>query len=70
MDEPSMTEEQEMLLEEKDSGDAGRCVYDSLFMLELLCNCGPPEREELASVTRELAPILGPDEFAALLRTL
>lgn len=37
-------------------------------MLELLCNCGPPERDEFASVTRELAPMLGPDEFAALLR--
>lgn len=47
-----------MLLDEKDMGDAGRCKYGSLLML-VLCRCGPPESAELASVTNELAPILG-----------
>jgi hypothetical protein len=51
-----------MLLDEKDMGEAGRRMYDSVFMLALLCIWGPPDRHELASVTSELTPILGPDE--------
>lgn len=38
-------------------------------MLALLCNRGPPEKAEFASVTNELAPTLGP-EFATLFRTV
>lgn len=37
-------------------------------MLTLLCKWGPPERAEFASVTKELAPTLGP-EFATLFNT-
>lgn len=51
-----------MLLDEKDIGEAGMRMYDSLFMLALLCIWGPPDRHELASVTSELTPTLGPAE--------
>lgn len=54
-----------ILLEENDMGDAGRRIYDSVLMLALLCKWGPPEKAEFASVTKELAPTLGP-EFATL----
>ena len=57
-----------ILLEEKDMGDAGKRMYDSLLMLALLCKWGPPESTEFASVTKELAPTLGP-EFATPLKT-
>ena len=57
-----------MLLDEKDMGDAGKRIYDSVLMLALLCKWGPPESAEFASVTKELAPTLGP-EFATLLKT-
>lgn len=63
-----MTEDPEMLLEQ-DMGEAGRCIYGSSFMLELLGSCRPPEKEELASVTRELPSMLSPEEFAALFIT-
>lgn len=36
-------------------------------MLALLCRWGPPESPELASVTNELAPTLGP-ELATLFK--
>lgn len=39
-----------------------------MLKLVLLCIWGLPESGELASVTSELAPILGPEEFAVLLR--
>lgn len=38
-------------------------------MLALLCNWGPPESAEFASVTNELAPTLSP-EFATLFKTV
>lgn len=57
-----------MLLDENDMGEAGRRKYDSVLMLALLCKWGPPESTEFASVTKELAPTLGP-EFATPLKT-
>lgn len=66
MEHPSITEEPDML-EEKDMGEAGSRIYDSLLKLVLLCNCETPESAELASVTRELAPTLGPEVFPVLL---
>lgn len=57
-----------MLLDENDMGEAGKRKYDSVLMLALLCKWGPPESTEFASVTKELAPTLGP-EFATLLKT-
>jgi hypothetical protein len=65
-----ITEEPEMLLDEKDMGEAGRRMYGSLFMLALLCIWGPPDRHELASVTSELTPTLGPAEWAVPLGTV
>lgn len=56
------------MFEEKDIGDAGKRMYESVLMLALLCKCGPPDSAELASVTKELAPTLGP-EFATLFKT-
>lgn len=66
-EDPSTTDEPEilMLLDEKDMGDAGKRIYESVLMLALLCKWGPPEKAEFASVTKELAPTLGP-EFATL----
>lgn len=58
-----------ILLDEKDMGDAGKRIYDSVLMLALLCKWGPPESAEFASVTKELAPTLGP-EFATLFKTV
>lgn len=49
-------------------GDAGKRKYESVLLLALLCNRGPPDSAEFASVTNELAPTLGP-EFATLFRT-
>lgn len=49
-------------------GEAGKCKYESVLKLALLCKWGPPESAELASVTKELAPTLGP-EFATLFKT-
>lgn len=57
-----------MLFDEKDMGEAGKRIYDSVLMLALLCKWGPPEKAEFASVTKELAPTLGP-EFATLFNT-
>lgn len=57
-----------MLLEVNDIGEAGKHKYDSVLMLALLCKWGPPESAEFASVTKELAPTLGP-EFATLFNT-
>jgi len=34
------------------------------------CNWAPPESDELVSVTKELTPMLGPDEFVVLIETL
>lgn len=73
---PSMTDEPEMLmlLEENDIGEAGKHKYEDsllllLLMLALRWRWGPPpDKDEFASVTRELAPTLGP-EFATLFRT-
>lgn len=48
------------LLDENDMGDAGMRMYDSVLKLELLRRFGPPESPELASVTNELTPALGP----------
>lgn len=67
-EEPSTIEEPKTTLEEKDMGEAGSRADDSLLMLVLLCNRGRPESAELASVTSELAPILGPEEFVPLFR--
>ena len=39
-----------------------------MLTLVLLCKWGPPEREEFASVTKELAPTLGA-EFATVFKT-
>ena len=50
-------------------GDAGRRMYDSVLKLALLWRCGPPESPELASVTNELAPALGP-EVGTLFKTV
>lgn len=60
-----------ILLDENDMGDAGagRRIYDSVLMLALLCKRGPPESAEFASVTKELAPTLGP-EFPTLFKTV
>lgn len=66
MQEPSAIEDPEMLFDEKDMGDEGRRMYDSVLILELRCNFGPPESAELASVTKELAPKLGPELAAPL----
>lgn len=65
--EPSITQESDVLFDENDMGEAGRRMHGSLLMLALRCNC-VPERAELASLTIELAPTLGPEEFPALLR--
>lgn len=70
MMEPSMTEEPEMLLDENDIGEAGTRMNESPFMLVLCCNWAPPESDELASVTKELTPMLGPEEFVVLIGTL
>lgn len=67
MMEPSITEESDVLFDENDIGEAGRRMHGSLLMLALRCNC-VPERAELASLTIEFAPTLGPEEFPALLR--
>ena len=61
-----MTEEPEMLLDENDIGDAGTRINESPFMLVLGCNWAPPESDELPSVTKELTPMLGPEEFVVL----
>lgn len=64
-----------MLFEENDNGEAGNLMYDSVLALALLWIRGPPPpplpplRPELASVTSELAPILGP-EVAMLFMTV
>jgi len=68
--EPSMTEEPEVLLDENDIGEAGTRMNESPFMLVLGCNWASPESDELVSVTKELAPMLGPDEFVVLIGTL
>jgi len=70
MMEPSMTEEPEVLLDENDIGEAGTRMNESQFMLLLGCNWAPPESDELVSVTKELTPMLGPDEFVVLIETL
>lgn len=57
-----------ILLEENDMGDAGNRIYESVLKLALLCKWGPPDNAEFASVTKELAPTLGP-EFATLFNT-
>lgn len=57
-----------ILLELNDIGDAGSRIYESVLKLVLLCKLGPPESPEFASVTKELAPTLGP-EFATLFNT-
>lgn len=56
-----------ILLDEKDMGEAGKRMYESVLMLALLWRCGPPESPEFASVTNELAPTLGP-ELATLFK--
>ena len=66
MMDPSMTDEPDMLLDENDIGEAGRRMNESAFMLVLCWNWAPPESDELQSVTKELTPILGPEEFAEL----
>lgn len=68
MEPPSTTEAPDILFDEKDMGDAGKRKYGSVLMLALLCSCGSPENAELASVTKELAPILGLAEFAAVFK--
>jgi len=65
-----MTEEPEVLLDENDIGEAGTRMNESPFMLVLGCNWASPESDELVSVTKELAPMLGPDEFVVLIGTL
>jgi len=70
MMEPSMTEEPEVLLDENDIGEAGTRMNESPFMLVLGCNWASPESDELVSVTKELTPMLGPDEFVVLIETL
>ncbi|RWW46656.1 hypothetical protein BHE74_00047400 [Ensete ventricosum] len=58
---PSITKESDVLFDENDMGEAGRRTHGSLLMLALRCNC-VPERAELASLTIELTPKLGPEE--------
>lgn len=67
---PSITEDPDMLLDENDIGEAGRRMNESAFMLVLGCNWAPPESDELASVTKELTPMLGPEEFVVLIGIL
>uniref|UniRef100_A0A0A9F3T4 Uncharacterized protein n=1 Tax=Arundo donax TaxID=35708 RepID=A0A0A9F3T4_ARUDO len=67
MMELSMTEEPEMLFDENEIGEAGTRMNESAFMLVLGCNWAPPESDELASVTKELTPMLGPEEFVVLI---
>lgn len=62
----STTEDPEMLFDENDIGDAGTRMNESAFMLVLDCNWAPPESDELASVTKELTPMLGPEELVVV----
>jgi hypothetical protein len=57
-----------ILFDVNDIGDVGNRMYDSVLMLTLLCRWGPPGSAEFASVTKELAPTLGP-EFTTLFKT-
>jgi hypothetical protein len=69
MMELSTTEEPDMLFDENDIGDAGTRMNESAFMLVLGCNWAPPESDELASVTKELTPMLEPEEIVVVTGT-